>query len=127
MTPPELRGRAVSFNTGVTRLSQVIGPALGGYVARGGGGALASAFYVRAGLAVGAALFVAAVGSCCQQRSAGSTAQRQGRAGAKYLHGKATVNGQSFIPKEGRPLIVKGEGGHVRSQRSGAEHKSISN
>jgi MFS family permease len=83
VTPPELRGRAVSFNTGVTRLSQVIGPALGGYVARGGGGALASAFYVRAGLAVGAALFVAAVGSCCQQRSAGSTAQRQGRAGAK--------------------------------------------
>ena len=32
LCPPELRGRAVAFNTGVTRLAQIIGPAGGGFV-----------------------------------------------------------------------------------------------
>jgi MFS family permease len=32
LCPPELRGRAIAFNTGVTRLAQIIGPAAGGFV-----------------------------------------------------------------------------------------------
>ena len=32
LCPPEMRGRAVAFNTGVTRLAQIIGPAAGGFV-----------------------------------------------------------------------------------------------
>ncbi len=32
LCPPELRGRAIAFNTGVSRLAQIIGPAAGGFI-----------------------------------------------------------------------------------------------
>ena len=57
--PEHLRGRAVSFNTAVSRVSQVLGPSIGGFVATRRG--LAGAMLLRGCLALVAAAFVLSV------------------------------------------------------------------
>ena len=60
---------------------QVIGPSLGGWAATTQptvGEGLASAMMLRGGLALGAALFVAAVGCCAQRRRAAAARRKTG-------------------------------------------------
>ena len=71
VVPDHLRGRAVSFNTAVSRASQVLGPTIGGFVATQRG--LADAMLLRGCLALVASFFVAAVG-CIKRKQAAAAA-----------------------------------------------------
>lgn len=74
--PEHLRGRAVSFNTAVSRVSQVLGPSIGGFVASRRG--LAGAMLLRGCLAVVAAAFVLIVAFVKGRRAAGASGSKKG-------------------------------------------------
>jgi MFS family permease len=76
--PEHLRGRAVSFNTAVSRASQVLGPSIGGFVATRWG--LADAMLLRGCLAVLAAAFVLVV-TCIKSGGVVVPARRKKRRG----------------------------------------------
>lgn len=71
VVPDHLRGRAVSFNTAVSRASQVLGPTIGGFVATQRG--LADAMLLRGCLALVASFFVVGVG-CIKRKQAAAAA-----------------------------------------------------
>jgi MFS family permease len=78
--PEHLRGRAVSFNTAVSRASQVLGPTIGGFVATSRG--LADAMLLRGCLALVAAVFVFTVGCIKRGRAAAAVNTKTKRKGS---------------------------------------------
>ena len=103
LCPPELRGRAVAFNTGVTRLAQIIGPAAGGFVEaawpmeRSG---ISFPLILRGACNLLAAVFVVLAATACPTSSVGDSGGGSGggagswstRSKAKPKHGLASSN-----------------------------------